>query len=136
MFHSLHPMAEYYGAARAVGGCAIYVSDKPGQHDFNLLKKLVEVPKKKVKKINIPVSELVYGGTAPVDVQKAVENEFEMAFQDRVMEETKDKKNAVEAYDVLKPSHLYVYRSCLGKLKAISVSVANAKAPSSENSSH
>ncbi|KAB2048943.1 hypothetical protein ES319_A13G144300v1 [Gossypium barbadense] len=41
MFHSLHSMAEYHGAARAVGGCAIYVSDKPGQHDFDLLKKLV-----------------------------------------------------------------------------------------------
>ncbi|KAJ7963496.1 Alkaline alpha-galactosidase seed imbibition protein [Quillaja saponaria] len=41
MFHSLHPMAEYHGAARAVGGCAIYVSDKPGHHDFKLLKKLV-----------------------------------------------------------------------------------------------
>ncbi|KAJ0986939.1 hypothetical protein J5N97_005295 [Dioscorea zingiberensis] len=41
MFHSLHPMAEYHGAARAVGGCAIYVSDKPGNHDFTLLKKLV-----------------------------------------------------------------------------------------------
>ncbi|KAJ0571613.1 putative galactinol--sucrose galactosyltransferase [Helianthus annuus] len=41
MFHSLHPMADYHGAARAVGGCAIYVSDKPGHHDFNLLKKLV-----------------------------------------------------------------------------------------------
>jgi raffinose synthase len=34
-------MAEYHAAARAVGGCAIYVSDKPGQHDFNLLRKLV-----------------------------------------------------------------------------------------------
>ncbi|OWM81110.1 probable galactinol--sucrose galactosyltransferase 1 [Punica granatum] len=41
MFHSLHPMAEYHGAARAVGGCAIYVSDKPGQHDFDLLRKLI-----------------------------------------------------------------------------------------------
>nr|XP_017243793.1 PREDICTED: probable galactinol--sucrose galactosyltransferase 1 isoform X2 [Daucus carota subsp. sativus] len=41
MFHSLHPMAEYHGAARAVGGCGIYVSDKPGHHDFELLKKLV-----------------------------------------------------------------------------------------------
>ncbi|KAL1556114.1 flavodoxin-like fold protein [Salvia divinorum] len=41
MFHSVHEMAEYHGAARAVGGCAIYVSDKPGQHDFNLLRKLV-----------------------------------------------------------------------------------------------
>ncbi|XP_062081338.1 probable galactinol--sucrose galactosyltransferase 1 [Humulus lupulus] len=28
-------------STRAVGGCAIYVSDKSGQHDFNLLKKLV-----------------------------------------------------------------------------------------------
>lgn len=34
-------MAEYHGAARAVGGCAIYVSDKPGNHDFDVLKKLV-----------------------------------------------------------------------------------------------
>ncbi|XP_057969054.1 heat shock 70 kDa protein 15-like [Malania oleifera] len=58
----------------------------------------VEVPKKKIKKTNIPVTELVYGGMAPADVQKAVEKEFEMALQDRVMEETKDKKNAVEAY--------------------------------------
>lgn len=40
MFHSQHPMAEYHGAARAVSGCAIYVSDKPECHDFNLLKKL------------------------------------------------------------------------------------------------
>lgn len=41
MFHSLHPMAEYHAAARAIGGCSIYVSDKPGEHDFNLLKKIV-----------------------------------------------------------------------------------------------
>ncbi|XP_047317130.1 probable galactinol--sucrose galactosyltransferase 2 [Impatiens glandulifera] len=41
MFHSLHPAAEYHAAARAVGGCPIYVSDKPGNHNFDLLKKLV-----------------------------------------------------------------------------------------------
>lgn len=58
----------------------------------------VEVPKKKVRKTNIPVTELVYGGMSSADVQKAVEKEFEMALQDRVMEETKDKKNAVESY--------------------------------------
>ncbi|KAL4039236.1 hypothetical protein IC575_002885 [Cucumis melo] len=58
----------------------------------------VEAPKKKVKKTNIPVVELIYGGLAAADVQKAVEKEFEMALQDRVMEETKEKKNAVEAY--------------------------------------
>ncbi|KAI7748651.1 hypothetical protein M8C21_012451, partial [Ambrosia artemisiifolia] len=58
----------------------------------------VEAPKKKVKKANVPVSELVYGAMLSADVQKAVEKEFEMALQDRIMEETKDKKNAVEAY--------------------------------------
>lgn len=40
----------------------------------------------------------MYGGLPAAEVQKAVEKEFEMALQDRVMEETKDKKNAVEAY--------------------------------------
>ncbi|KAI4329269.1 hypothetical protein L6164_021553 [Bauhinia variegata] len=69
--------------------------DKPAQMDTDTK---VEAPKKKVKKTNLPVAELVYGALAPVDVQKAVEKEFEMALQDRVMEETKDKKNAVEAY--------------------------------------
>uniref|UniRef100_A0A8R7Q1R8 Uncharacterized protein n=1 Tax=Triticum urartu TaxID=4572 RepID=A0A8R7Q1R8_TRIUA len=34
-------MAEYHAAAWAVGGCAIYVSDKPENHDFDLLRKLV-----------------------------------------------------------------------------------------------
>lgn len=58
----------------------------------------MEATKKKVKKTNVPVVELVYGGMLPVDVQKDVEKEFEMALQDRVMEETKEKKNAVEAY--------------------------------------
>lgn len=54
--------------------------------------------KKKVKKTNVSVVEVVYGALASTDLQKAVEKEFEMALQDRVMEETKDKKNAVEAY--------------------------------------
>lgn len=58
----------------------------------------VEAPKKKVKKTSVPVTEIVYGAMAAADVQKAVEKEFEMALQDRVMEETKDKKNAVESY--------------------------------------
>lgn len=53
---------------------------------------------KKVKKTLVPVSEHVYGGMVPTDLQKAMEKELEMALQDRVMEETKDKKNAVEAY--------------------------------------
>ncbi|GKV32594.1 hypothetical protein SLEP1_g41188 [Rubroshorea leprosula] len=42
MFHvKLTPATEYHAAARAVGGCPIYVSDKLGNHNFELLKKLV-----------------------------------------------------------------------------------------------
>lgn len=54
--------------------------------------------KKKVKKTNVPVAELVYGAMGSAELEKAVEKEYEMALQDRVMEETKEKKNAVEAY--------------------------------------
>ncbi|KAL0300916.1 UNVERIFIED_CONTAM: putative galactinol--sucrose galactosyltransferase 2 [Sesamum radiatum] len=41
MFYSLHDAAEFHAVARAVGGCGIYVSDKPGNHDFDILKRLV-----------------------------------------------------------------------------------------------
>ncbi|PSR95905.1 Galactinol--sucrose galactosyltransferase [Actinidia chinensis var. chinensis] len=41
MFLSNHSTADFHGAARAIGGCAVYVSDKPGRHDFDILKKLV-----------------------------------------------------------------------------------------------
>lgn len=41
MFHSLHASAELHAAARAIGGCPVYVSDVPGQHNATLLKKLV-----------------------------------------------------------------------------------------------
>ncbi|KAL6973129.1 galactinol--sucrose galactosyltransferase [Sarracenia purpurea var. burkii] len=41
MFHSKHETAEFHAAARALGGCAVYVSDKPGAHDFKILSKLV-----------------------------------------------------------------------------------------------
>lgn len=59
----------------------------------------VEDPKKKVRKTNVLVTEgVVHGRLAAKDLQKSVEKEFEMALQDRVMEETKDKKNALESY--------------------------------------
>ncbi|KAJ6394562.1 hypothetical protein OIU77_023713 [Salix suchowensis] len=69
--------------------------DKPTQMETDTK---VEAPKKKVKKTNIPVSEVVYGGIPAAEVEKLLEKEYEMALQDRVMEETKEKKNAVEAY--------------------------------------
>lgn len=53
MFHSLHPAADYHAAARAIGGCPIYVSDKPGNHNFELLKKLV-LPDGSVLRARLP----------------------------------------------------------------------------------
>ncbi|KAK1551060.1 hypothetical protein Q3G72_029490 [Acer saccharum] len=41
MFHSQHPAAEYHASARAISGGPLYVSDAPGKHNFELLKKLV-----------------------------------------------------------------------------------------------
>eukprot|EP00961_Rhodomonas_salina_P195994 2645692-Rhodomonas_salina.3 len=37
MFQSQHEAAALHASARAVGGCAVYVSDNPGQHNFDLL---------------------------------------------------------------------------------------------------
>lgn len=41
MFQSGHAMGAYHAASRAVGGCPVYVSDKPDGHDFDVLRKLV-----------------------------------------------------------------------------------------------
>ena len=41
MFQSAHPAGTFHAAARAVSGSPVYVSDKPGTHDFDLLKKLI-----------------------------------------------------------------------------------------------
>lgn len=41
MFQSKHESAELHAAARSIGGCPVYVSDKPGEHNISLLKKLV-----------------------------------------------------------------------------------------------
>lgn len=41
MFHSAHPRGAFHAAARAVSGGPVYVSDKVGVHDADLLRKLV-----------------------------------------------------------------------------------------------
>ena len=41
MFHSKHPAALLHATARIVSGSGVYVSDKPGAHDFQLLRRMV-----------------------------------------------------------------------------------------------
>ncbi len=43
MFQSGHAAGMYHAAGRAVGGSPVYVSDKPGAHDANVLRKLVSM---------------------------------------------------------------------------------------------
>ncbi|KAL6568303.1 hypothetical protein OROHE_003987 [Orobanche hederae] len=60
----------------------------------------------------VSVESATCGGFAAADLQKAVKKELEMALQDRVMDETKDKKNEVEAY-------VYDMRNKLTKLEEL-----------------
>ncbi|KAH0451688.1 hypothetical protein IEQ34_018987 [Dendrobium chrysotoxum] len=46
----------------------------------------------------VPVSETLYGGMSKSELVEAQEQEKQLAYQDKVMEQTKDKKNALEAY--------------------------------------
>ena len=57
-----------------------------------------DAKKKKAKRKDIQFQEVFIGGLRHSELEKAIEKEYEMALQDRIMEETKDKKNAVEAY--------------------------------------
>ncbi|KAH9322941.1 hypothetical protein KI387_017580 [Taxus chinensis] len=54
--------------------------------------------KRRSKRTDIPVNEVVDGGLLQEELQKAVDKELDLAYQDKIMEETKDKKNAVESY--------------------------------------
>jgi len=41
MFHSNHPAALLHATARAISGGPVYISDRPGNHNFDLLRRLV-----------------------------------------------------------------------------------------------
>jgi len=56
-----------------------------------------DAPKKKVMKLAVPVQES-NSSLAPARLRELHDGELEMALQDRVMEETKERKNALEAY--------------------------------------
>ncbi|KAI3863170.1 hypothetical protein MKW98_015628 [Papaver atlanticum] len=54
--------------------------------------------KRSSRRLEIPISENVYGGMTKADVLKAQEREVQLTQQDRIMEQTKDRKNALESY--------------------------------------
>ncbi|KAI9198899.1 hypothetical protein LWI28_024072 [Acer negundo] len=52
---------------------------------------------KNIKRLEIPVDEIVYGGMTKTEVVDAAQKELKLAEQDLKMEHTKDKKNTVES---------------------------------------
>jgi hypothetical protein len=70
--------------------------------------------KKKKLRTEVPVKATT-AGMSSAALAAAVENEFSMALQDKVMEETKEKKNAVEEYVYSMRNKLYdsLVRTCL-----------------------
>ncbi|KAL5697914.1 galactinol--sucrose galactosyltransferase [Ranunculus cassubicifolius] len=49
----MHPSAEYHASARAISGGPVYVSDAPGKHNFEVLRKLV-LPDGSVLRARLP----------------------------------------------------------------------------------
>jgi heat shock protein 4 len=64
-----------------------------------------EAPKKRLVKFDVPVKQHL-AGVPTQRLRELHEKELEMALQDRVMEETKERKNALEAYVLAMRSRL------------------------------
>lgn len=62
--------------------------------------------KKKIKRHDVAIA-VEAGGLPPKELNSAIEKEFEYELQDRVVEETKEKKNDLEAYVLSMRSKLY-----------------------------
>ncbi|KAM7250801.1 hypothetical protein ACFE04_022684 [Oxalis oulophora] len=56
------------------------------------------VKEKGTRRLEIPVSENIYGGMTMAELAQAHEKEIKLAQQDIIMEQTKEKKNALESY--------------------------------------
>ncbi|XP_072994402.1 heat shock 70 kDa protein 16 [Typha latifolia] len=50
------------------------------------------------RRLDLPVKETIYGGMTKEELREGQEQERQLAYQDKLMELTKDRKNALEAY--------------------------------------
>ncbi|XP_062077728.1 heat shock 70 kDa protein 16 isoform X2 [Humulus lupulus] len=53
---------------------------------------------KATRRLELPISEIIYGGMTKGEISEARDKELQLAQQDQIMEETKNKKNALESY--------------------------------------
>ncbi|KAG5017509.1 hypothetical protein JHK85_023645 [Glycine max] len=64
------------------------------------------------RRLNVPVNENVYGGMTKAEISEALEKELQLAQQDRIVEQTKEKKNSLESFVYDMRSKLFhTYRS-------------------------
>ncbi|XP_014522749.1 heat shock 70 kDa protein 16 [Vigna radiata var. radiata] len=64
------------------------------------------------RRVDVPVNENIYGGMTKAEITEAREKELQLAQQDRIIEQTKEKKNSLESYVYDMRSKLFhTYRS-------------------------
>lgn len=88
----------------------VSVSGSPGTTEYGVedgISKESKVPHasadgmrkdRSTRRVQIPVSENIYGGMTKAELSEAKKRELQLAQQDRTMEQTKDRKNALESY--------------------------------------
>lgn len=51
-----------------------------------------------IQRQELPITEYIYGAMSKQELLEAQEQEQQLAYQDKLMERTKDRKNALESY--------------------------------------
>lgn len=107
MFQSGHRAGAFHAAARAVSGGPVYVSDKPGGHDFELLRSLVlsDGSVLRARGVAVPTRDSVFGDplTEPVLYKVWNENAHNRVlgvFNARYREPSEKLEGSVAASDV------------------------------------
>lgn len=107
MFQSGHRAGAFHAAARAVSGGPVYVSDKPGGHDFELLRTLVlsDGSVLRARGVAVPTRDSVFGDPLGLPVLFKVWNENALnhvlgVFNARYREEGEKLEGSVSAADV------------------------------------
>ncbi|XP_068311127.1 heat shock 70 kDa protein 16-like isoform X4 [Pyrus communis] len=95
----MEPMdTDYVTASGSTEAVADGFEERSMQHNSSHTGGEAKRNNKATRRLEIPVSESIYGGMTNAELSEAQEKELQLAQQDRIMEQTKDKKNALESY--------------------------------------
>ncbi|KAM2058099.1 hypothetical protein ACFX16_030715 [Malus domestica] len=95
----MEPMdTDYVTASGSTEAVADGFEESSMQHNSSHTGGEAKRNKKATRTLEIPVSESIYGGMTKAELSEAQEKELQLAQQDKIMEQTKDKKNALESY--------------------------------------